>query len=143
MDAAAQHAAFGKEPAHVYRQRIWDVHSSAYEDVTPGSASANAARMSALHGLGQDDDGGGFDWSALSQVITAGTVGAANVIKAVSAPYAPTTTLSPTTAYRAAVPGVAQASYPVAGVTTSGGSSATIVMGGLAILLVALLFLSK
>jgi hypothetical protein len=129
MDAAAKSADFGKEPAHVYRERIWDLHSGGYRD---------------LKGLGQDDDSGGFDLSSLTQLITAGTVGASNVIRAVNAPYAPSTLLPATSMpVTGVVPSsVAQTMYPAAAVTTSG-SSVTVVIGGLALLLVALLVLKR
>lgn len=33
LDAARPHAAFGKAPMHYIRKRIWDLHSSRYQDV--------------------------------------------------------------------------------------------------------------
>lgn len=120
-DAAAEHAVWGKEPGHVYRKRVWEIEKNSYQD---------------LKGLGQDD--GGFDWSTLAQDITVGTTGAANIIKAVNAPYAPTTII-PSAGY----PQAAQQLNPAMAVQTAGGGSVTILLGGGVLLLIALFALHR
>lgn len=132
----------------MYRKRVWDINSNAYQDAGPANIRPLApgadrpGQALSLRGLGQDD--GGFDWGALSQIISAGTVGAANVIKAVNAPYAPTT-VSPTSAgYQMPSAGVGQTLYPAATVSASGGSSTLVLaVGGVAVVLVLMLLLRK
>ena len=68
-----------------------------------GAAEVRKALASMGRGMGQDD---GVDWSAITQAISAGTTGAANIISATrAAPY----NLFPTTSYNPA-PNVARTS---------------------------------
>lgn len=146
MDAAAKHASFRKEPSTVYRKRVWDLHSSAYQDVGPASMLAPqdaAARMAALHGLGQDD-GDGFDWSALTQelpqIISTSTAGAASILKAVNTPSYPTygtaTVINPATGLPVTAP-------TVTATASVSSSPMGVVVVGLALLLVSVFALAK
>jgi hypothetical protein len=126
MDAAARSARFGLAPAVYWRKQVWEV--------TPDDSSMGAMGM---YHLGQDDDGSSFDISDLTQLITAGTVGAANVIKAVNAPYAPTSTML------AAQPVRTSSLPPAVAVTSSGGSSAVLYLGGAAVLIMLVLAMRK
>ena len=128
LDAASKHASFGKAPAVYWRKTAWDGE---------GGPEAMARYLE------QDDGDGGVNWTAVAQMVTAGTVGAANIIKAENAPYAPTT-IMPTSA----IPTFGQTTglTPVASATvTAGGSSgtATLLLGGGALLLLAFLFFRK
>jgi Transglutaminase-like superfamily len=69
-----------------------------------GAAEVRKALASMRQGMGQDD---GVDWSAVTQAISAGTTGAANIISATrAAPY----NLFPTTSYNPNAPAVARTS---------------------------------
>jgi hypothetical protein len=81
------------------------------------------------------DEGDGFDWGALTQAISAGTVGAANIISATRAsPY----NLFPTTGMAAQRPIVSGAIPGVASGSIGGISTGTLLLGGLGILAVAM-----
>lgn len=128
LDAAARSASFGRAPAVYWRKKIWPVTN---ED-------GHIAGLGMY--LGQDDDGGGSWTDTLSQlvpVITAGTTGAANVIKAFTAPYSLTTTAT-TTAPRTTSSGL----QTVAAVQGSS-SGVVILMGGAALLIFALMALKR
>jgi transglutaminase-like putative cysteine protease len=130
-DAAAEHAAWGKEPGHVYRKRAWSIEDNSYQDLSGCSARVLTGA------LGQDDDDGdGFNWAGLTQTIAVGAAGAAAVAKSLNTPvYAapaysvingqlvPSTSLTP----------LASAS---ATVSTSGGLLVTVALVGLVGLLV-------
>ncbi|HLW53229.1 MAG TPA: transglutaminase-like domain-containing protein [Candidatus Angelobacter sp.] len=78
LDAARRNAAFGREPQHYFRKRVWSVTSAEFQDV---------GRLGYYRGYMGDDttDGStGFDWSSLANIITAGTTGAANIIKSLT-----------------------------------------------------------
>jgi hypothetical protein len=128
LDAASKHAAFGLEPAVYWRKKVWSLHDD-----------SNSLEGLGMY-LGQDDSDGGFDASDLATLITAGTVGAANVIKAINAPYAPTTVLG-----TAAMPNKSLTPVAQVGVTTSGTSSVTgtLLLGGGTLLLLVLVLMRR
>ena len=124
MDAAAKSASFGRAPAVYWRKKIWPVTNEDGQIAGLGMY------------LAQDDDGILSELAQLTPLISASTAGAANIIKAVTAPYAPTiSTALPGTA---AQPASASGLLPVAAVQTSG-SSTVVLMGGAGLLIVLLL----
>jgi hypothetical protein len=145
VDAARRSPAFGKCPQRYFRKRAWSTDSDEYEDmsglgipmpmatpappraagVPPQYYSAPPARRTGrkrLRGLGQSTDD--INWSGISQAITAGTVGASDIIAASRAnPY----NLVPTTAVGAA-PGSPNYSAMLGSGTIFGMSTSTLLL---------------
>lgn len=103
VDAARKDPAFGKSPERFIRKRVWSIETGEYRDVqalngfgihtSPNSTALHRAipaglalrarrqqilmvrRSAALQGMG-------IDWSAITDAISAGSAGAANIITA-------------------------------------------------------------
>lgn len=140
VDAAAEHAAFGKEPGHVYRKTVWDLETGKRQD------------LKGWPGLGQDDDDG-VDWSGIAQAITAGSAGAASLVKAINTPAYPlpvtyTTNaagqLVPVTSGTAILPGgsAVAVGQGTATVTAQASATTSVLFGGVGLLLL-LLFVMR
>jgi len=112
VDFARRDPSFGKAPEHFFRKRIWEIDRDNYEEIDglgmarrlgynpkalPGAYRiARQAEFRNLRGSpfvgqghyglrglrGLGDGGDGFDWAALTDAITAGSTGAANIITA-------------------------------------------------------------
>jgi hypothetical protein len=111
MDAGRRRPAFAKGPRNYFRKRVWDNDTGEFEDVqgfggppmrarrqlrgmgwaTPYWRPGPGGRVNqARTGLRLGQDGTSFDWSQLTtelpSLITSATTGAANIIRAQSAP---------------------------------------------------------
>jgi hypothetical protein len=105
-----------------------------------GTAEVRKALAGMRRGMGDDSgDGGGVDWSAVSQAISAGTTGAANIISATRAsPY----NLFPTTSVYSPSRLPTTSMVPVS--TSFGGiSTGTLLLGGLGIGLIAVIAMGR
>ena len=69
MDAARPGARFGRAPEHYFRKRIWNITGEEHKDIR-GVRSLNGYRRRGL----------GFDFSALTNLVQAGTTGAAQIL---------------------------------------------------------------
>lgn len=107
LDSARHAAAFGKGPQSWFRKRVWSINDSDYVDVQ----GLNGYYLAAA----DDGSDSGFDWSTLTDLITAGTTGAANIIRATNPGVLP--------------PGVTFARNPVTGQLVPVGPTGQLVAG--------------
>lgn len=146
VDVGRKKPAFGKGPRSYFRKRVYDVDTGEVEDLqgygvprmtrrprrrlgafaTPTFRPTRVGRVPQfrLRGLGD-----GWDWSQLEQqlpsIITAGTQGAANIIRAQTTPYAPYNPYA-----------INPAAYAPSPSLFGGISTGTLVLGGLGLALI-------
>lgn len=83
LDMARPGAAFGVTGNSYFRKRVWDIEGDSYRDLAGLSGGYRSITQAPVRTLGDD---GGFDWSGLASIITAGTAAATNVIASLRTP---------------------------------------------------------